>query len=40
MALDAGGFAYIDLGRQFGLLVEALSEATNERVYPHPHPAP
>ena len=38
-ALDAGGFAYIDFGQELGLLVEALTEATNERVYPHPHPA-
>ena len=37
MALNTGGFAYVDFRPQLGLFVEALPRATNERVYPHPH---
>lgn len=40
MAVNAGGFAYVDMRPQLGLFIEALPTATNERVYPHPHPGP
>lgn len=39
MAVNAGGFAYIDLRPQLGVFVEALEQSTNDAVYPHPHPA-
>ena len=40
MAVNAGGFAYIDLQPQLGLFIEALPTTTNDNVYPHPHPTP
>ncbi len=40
MAVNAGGFAYIDLRLQLGVHIEALSPEASDRVYPHPHPMP
>lgn len=40
LAVAGGGFAYVDLRPLLGLHVEALSDAVNEQVYPHPHDAP
>jgi hypothetical protein len=39
VAIDGGGgFAYVDYRPDFGLFFEALTEESNSRVYPHPHP--
>lgn len=38
MAVDGGGFAYVDLRPRLGLHVEALPDASSDAVYPHPHP--
>lgn len=40
LAVAGGGFAYVDLRPLLGLHVEALSDAVNDQVYPHPHEAP
>lgn len=39
LAVAGGGFAYVDLRPLLGLHVEALSDAVNDQVYPHPHEA-
>jgi len=38
LAEDGGAFAYLDYRSEFGVFFEALDEASNNRVYPHPHP--
>ncbi len=40
MAVNAGGFAYVDFRPRLGLLIEALPMTASDRVYPHPHPTP
>lgn len=40
LAADGGSHAYLDLRPRLGLLVEALSPASSDAIYPHPHDAP
>ena len=40
LAADGGSHAYFDLRSRLGLLVEALSPAASDTIYPHPHDAP
>jgi len=40
MAINAGGFAYVELRSKLGLFVEALPDTSNDRTYPHPHDVP
>lgn len=37
MAVNGGGFAYVELRSKLGLFVEALPDTSNDRTYPHPH---
>ena len=40
LAADGGSHAYFDLRPRLGLLVEALSPASSDAIYPHPHAEP
>ena len=40
LAADGGSHAYYDLRPRLGLLVEALSPASSDAIYPHPHDVP